>query len=93
MSLMTPTLIFASVSTSSLSFVSFPAAAAVGAVSYLVIDLLGDGVAGTLLVAAALIVGCALLWRANRAQPIDPEETVSEHATVAPAARPEPVPA
>jgi inorganic phosphate transporter, PiT family len=72
---------------------TLPAAAAVGAVSYLVIDLLGDGVAGTLLVAAALIVGCALLWRANRAQPIDPEETVSEHATVAPAARPEPVPA
>ena len=32
------------------------------------------------MVSAAMIVAAFLLWRANRAHPVEPEEAVSEHA-------------
>jgi inorganic phosphate transporter, PiT family len=67
------------------------AAATVGAVVYALIDLLGGGVAGTLIVSVALVIGCVLLWRANRAKPIEPAETVSEHPTFGASTRREPV--
>ena len=30
-----------------------------------------------IVVSVALVIGCFLLWRANRAKPVEPEETVS----------------
>jgi inorganic phosphate transporter, PiT family len=70
---------------------TLPAAASVAAIVYGVIALLGGGVAGTIVVTIALIVGCTLLWRANRAKPTEPAEAVSESPAFEPAARPEPV--
>jgi inorganic phosphate transporter, PiT family len=70
---------------------TLPAAAAIGAVVYAVIAILGGGLAGTLVVAGALVVACVLLWRANRAQPVAPEQTVSETAPFARPAQPEPL--
>jgi PiT family inorganic phosphate transporter len=60
---------------------TLPAAAAVAALVYGVIDVLGGGEAGVIVVAVAAVVAAAALWRANRAKPVEPEETVSEHAT------------
>ena len=48
---------------------------------------------GILGVAVVLVVACVMLWRANRAKPIAPDETVSENPTFGTVARPEPVPA
>jgi inorganic phosphate transporter, PiT family len=72
---------------------TLPAAATVGALVYAVIDLLGGGLAGTIVVSVVLVVACVMLWRANRAKPIEPDETVSENPTFGSATRPEPVPA
>jgi PiT family inorganic phosphate transporter len=58
---------------------TLPGAALVAAAVYGVIDVLGGGEAGVIIVAAAAVVAASLLWRANRAQPIDPEDTVSQH--------------
>jgi hypothetical protein len=58
---------------------------------YGVIDLLGGNEAGVIVVGVAMVIGAVFLWRANRAKPIEPEETVSEHPTFGPTARPEPV--
>ena len=62
---------------------TLPSAAAVGALVYAVIALLGGGVVGTSVIAVAMIIGASLLWRANRAQPVEPEETVTELPAVA----------
>jgi PiT family inorganic phosphate transporter len=70
---------------------TLPAAAAVAAVVYGVIDLLGGNEAGVIVVSVAMVIGAVFLWRANRAKPIEPEETVSADPTFGPAARPEPV--
>jgi PiT family inorganic phosphate transporter len=70
---------------------TLPAAATVGAVVYAVIDLLGGGVAGTVVVSLALAGACVLLWRANRVARIAPEETVSEHPAFGPAPGPQPL--
>jgi PiT family inorganic phosphate transporter len=70
---------------------TLPAAAAVAAAVYLVIDLLGGGVTGVIVVSAAMLVAACLLWRANRAAPVEPEEAVSAHATSGPLAKPQPV--
>jgi hypothetical protein len=55
----------------------------VSAVVYAIIELLGGGVTGTIVVSIAMISGASLLWRANRAQPVEPEETVSQHPAFA----------
>jgi PiT family inorganic phosphate transporter len=70
---------------------TLPAAAAVAALVYGVIDLLGGNEAGVIVVCVAMVTGAALLWRANRAKPIEPEETISQDPTFGPATRPEPV--
>jgi inorganic phosphate transporter, PiT family len=70
---------------------TLPAAAAVAALVYGVIDLLGGNAAGVIVVCVAMVIGAYFLWRANRAQPIEPDETVSEDPTFGPAARPAPV--
>ena len=59
---------------------TLPCAAAVSAVVYAIIELFGGGLVGTIVVSAAMIVAAFMLWRANRAQPVEPEEAVSEHA-------------
>jgi PiT family inorganic phosphate transporter len=68
---------------------TLPAAAAVAALVYGVIDVLGGGETGVIVVSAAMVVASFLLWRANRAKPIEPEETVSENPAFGVTARPE----
>jgi PiT family inorganic phosphate transporter len=70
---------------------TLPAAAAVAAAVYGVIELFGGGVGGTLVVSAAMIVGAFLLWRANHARAVEPDETISENPAFGPAARQHPV--
>ena len=70
---------------------TLPAAAAVAALVYGVIDLLGGGEGGTILVSIAMVAAGVLLWRANRSKPVEPDETVSENPAFGPAARPQPV--
>jgi inorganic phosphate transporter, PiT family len=70
---------------------TLPAAAAVAAAVYGLIELLGGGAFGTLVVGAAAIAGAFLLWRANRTQGVAPEETVSENPAFGVARRPEAV--
>ena len=57
------------------------------AVVYAVIDVLGGSAFGVIVVSVALVIGCYMLWRANRAKPVEPEETVSEHPTFGAAPR------
>jgi PiT family inorganic phosphate transporter len=61
-----------------------PAAAAVAALVYEIIDVLGGGEAGVIVVAVAAVLGAVALWRANRAKPVAPEETVSEQPAFGP---------
>ena len=67
---------------------TLPSAAAVSAVVYAIIELLGGGVGGAIVVSVAMVVAAFLLWRANRAQPVEPEEAVSEHPAFGTGARP-----
>jgi inorganic phosphate transporter, PiT family len=64
---------------------TLPAAAAASAVAYAVIKLLGGGAFGVIVVAALLGAACVMLYLANRAQKVEPEESVSEHPTFGPA--------
>jgi PiT family inorganic phosphate transporter len=68
---------------------TLPAAAAIGAVSYAVVDVLGGSAFGVIVVSVALVIGCYMLWRANRAKPVKPEETVSQQPTFGAAPAPE----
>jgi PiT family inorganic phosphate transporter len=68
---------------------TLPAAAGVGALSYAVVDVLGGSAFGVIVVSVAMVVGAFLLWRANRAKPIEPEETISEHPAFGQAPAPE----
>jgi PiT family inorganic phosphate transporter len=72
---------------------TLPAAAAVAAAVYGVIELLGGGVGGTIVVSVAMVAGAFLLWRANRSRAVEPDETISEHPAFGPAAHPVAVPA
>jgi phosphate/sulfate permease len=65
---------------------TLPAAAAVGAIAYGVIDVLGGG--GFVVAAISIIsVICAFtLWRANKAKAVEPEQTISESPAFGPAA-------
>ena len=65
---------------------TLPAAAAVGALTFVVIDLLGGGVVGVVAVAAIGVIGAIFLWRANKANAIEPTETISENPTFGPGA-------
>jgi PiT family inorganic phosphate transporter len=58
---------------------TLPAAAAVGALTFELIDLPGADVVGVAAVAAICVVGANVLWRANRAKAVAPHETVSEN--------------
>jgi inorganic phosphate transporter, PiT family len=70
---------------------TLPMAALVAAAVYEVIDLLGGKAAGVIVISVVMVIGAVLLWRANRAKPIEPEETISEDPTFGPTVRPEPV--
>jgi PiT family inorganic phosphate transporter len=70
---------------------TLPAAAGVGALAYAVIDVLGGSAFGVIVVSVAMVVGAFLLWRANRAQPVEPAESISEHPTFGPAPVHEPI--
>jgi inorganic phosphate transporter, PiT family len=71
---------------------TLPSAAIVGGAVYAVIRLLGGGVVGVVAMAAVAIIASYFLWRANKAQSIEPETTVSENPAFGPGAV-EPVPA
>jgi len=60
---------------------TLPSAAAVSALVYGVIALFGGGAVGALVVSVAMLIAALLLWRANRTQRVEPEETVSAHPT------------
>ena len=62
---------------------TLPSAAAVSAVVYAVIQVFGGGVVGAIVVSVAMGIAAFLLWRANRAQPVDPAETVSQQPAFA----------
>jgi PiT family inorganic phosphate transporter len=66
---------------------TLPAAAAVGAVMFEVIDLLGGGVVGVAAVAAIAVIAAFALWRANKAAAVQPDETISENPTFGPRAQ------
>jgi PiT family inorganic phosphate transporter len=71
---------------------TLPAAAATAGIMYAIINVLGDGAFGAIVVSGILAVACLKLWQANRRQAVEPDETISEHPTFGPApARPEPV--
>ena len=57
---------------------TLPSAAAVSAVVYAIIELLGGGVGGVIVVSVAMVMASFLLWRANRADPVEPDEAVSQ---------------
>ena len=64
---------------------TLPAAALTAAAVYGVTQAFGDGATGPIVVTALLAIACVLLWRANRAAGVEPDETVSEHPTFGPA--------
>jgi PiT family inorganic phosphate transporter len=66
---------------------TLPAAAAVGALMFEVIDLLGGGVVGVAAVAAIAVIAAFALWRANKAAAVQPDETISENPAFGPAAQ------
>jgi PiT family inorganic phosphate transporter len=71
---------------------TLPAAAATAGLMYAVINVLGDGAFGAIVVSVILAVACFLLWQANRRQAVAPEETISEHPAFGQApVHPEPV--
>src|SRR3954449_10148637 len=51
---------------------TLPAAAAVAALVYGIIGVLGGGEAGVIVVSVVAVLGAAALWRANRAKPVAP---------------------
>jgi inorganic phosphate transporter, PiT family len=64
---------------------TLPSAAIVGGAVYAVIKLLGGGVVGVVTMAIVAIIASFFLWRANKAQSVEPEETVSENPAFGPA--------
>jgi PiT family inorganic phosphate transporter len=63
---------------------TLPCAAAVGAAVYGVIWVLGGDVVGVAAVSVIGVIGAVFLWRANRAQAVEPHETVSENPAFGP---------
>jgi inorganic phosphate transporter, PiT family len=64
---------------------TLPSAALVGGAVYGVIELLGGGLVGVIAMAIVAIIASFFLWRANKAQAVDPDEAVSENPTFGPA--------
>jgi PiT family inorganic phosphate transporter len=71
---------------------TLPAAATTAGIVYAVIELFGNGAVGPVVVSVALAVGCVLLWRANRAARVAPEESVAENVISGPAPAQTPAP-
>jgi PiT family inorganic phosphate transporter len=66
---------------------TLPAAAAVGAIAYAVIELFGkNSVVGPIAVCAAMIIAGFFLWKANKAKGFKPEDTISENPAFGPTA-------
>jgi PiT family inorganic phosphate transporter len=65
---------------------TLPAAAATSALVFAIIELLGGGAFGAIVACVILAIGCFLLWQANRRQPSDPEDSISEDAVFGPEA-------
>jgi inorganic phosphate transporter, PiT family len=65
---------------------TLPAAAAAAGLVYAVMELFPNGDSGPIVVCIALAIGGFLLWRANKAQSVRPEETVSERPSFGPRA-------
>ena len=71
---------------------TLPAAAAVGALAYGIIDIFGaDSAVGPIILTIVLIIGGFLLWRANKRHGPKPEDTISENPTFGDIARPQEV--
>jgi PiT family inorganic phosphate transporter len=66
---------------------TLPAAAATSALVFAIIELLGGGAFGAIVAVVLLAIGCFLLWLANRRDPSDPAETVSENPVFGPGAK------
>ncbi len=67
---------------------TLPAAAAASALVYAIIELLGGGAFGAIVVTAILAVGCALLYIANKRSSVVPEEAISDNPVFGPDAKP-----
>jgi PiT family inorganic phosphate transporter len=67
---------------------TLPAAAAASAAVYAVIELLGGGAFGAIVVTAILAVGCVMLYIANKRSSVAPEEAISENPVFGPDAKP-----
>jgi PiT family inorganic phosphate transporter len=65
---------------------TLPAAAATSALVFAIIELLGGGAFGAIVAVILLAIGCFFLWRANRRNPLDPEDTISENPVFGPEA-------
>jgi PiT family inorganic phosphate transporter len=65
---------------------TLPAAAATSALVFAIIELLGGGAFGAIVACVILAIGCFFLWRANRRNPLDPEDTISENPVFGPEA-------
>ena len=60
---------------------TLPMAALTGGLVFAIIKLFGeDSAVGPIVVGVILVIGCLLLWRANRRHEVDPSEAISEHA-------------
>jgi inorganic phosphate transporter, PiT family len=71
---------------------TLPAAAAVGALAYAIIDLFGSkSVVGPIILTIALIIGGVFLFIANKKHGPKPEDTVSDNPSFGANAKPEPV--
>jgi PiT family inorganic phosphate transporter len=57
---------------------TLPAAAAASALVFAIIELLGGGAFGAIVACTILAIGCFLLFLANRRNPADPAETISD---------------
>jgi PiT family inorganic phosphate transporter len=67
---------------------TLPAAAATSALVFAIIELLGDGAFGAIVVMVLLAIGCFFLWLANKRSSVSPEETISENPVFGPDAKP-----
>jgi PiT family inorganic phosphate transporter len=65
---------------------TLPAAAAVGALTYGIIDVLGNGLVGVAAVSVIAVIGAFTLFRANKAKAVAPHETIAENPTFKPEA-------
>jgi PiT family inorganic phosphate transporter len=64
---------------------TLPAAAAVGAASYAIVELFGkNGVAGPIIVSGLMVIAGFFLWKANRAKGLRPEDTISANPAFGP---------